>query len=168
MKTKALIFVLTGAALLSACQPEERTEFQSRIHADDIAAALGMKQWMVQLPDDLSREHWVGLKVKHADGSVHRSGASSGHVSGEQIRVLLWNQPGDEHYDFAIVRKGSSLRGRIKVPYSGGVVTYPSEGLSILNIEHLMIKASEDDFVSRGHSLSDNEYGIRLEVRKNP
>jgi hypothetical protein len=130
----------------------------------DIAYALGMKCWRVQLPEDLGPADMVSVAFKHPDGSIeNRGGASGPWKAGEVIRIIAWDSEDGERLIYTIPEGGVKSSVKKKTEMKGGT-QYFSQGKIVNPGDVLMMFTANSSM--EGPALRPGDIGLIVHVEK--
>ncbi len=137
---------------------------QPELSASELAHALGITAWSVQLPSDLPEDADVRLVLKHADGTETGGGGFIGPEPGQVMRVFLWNDRHEERYRYALIlQSGGSMRGAMKNPFEGDsrLIKFQQR---IARPGDFLMKGAEDEQISNDNALHEGEYGWTIQI----
>lgn len=162
LRLKVLLITTLVGLCIFGCQDRDKAEGSpSELEAADVARALGMNWWTVQLPADLKPTDYVGLAYKLPDGSVERGG-NSVWKAGAKVKVVVWNADGERTLRYAIFGAGKSYRGSVPGK-AGDFITFSNT--KVLKPDNLLMKLG-DHGLSESPDVGPDEIGLILHIER--
>ena len=150
-----------------SCQKKEEAAKEEKpvLQASDVAKALGMSWWYVQLPDGLTINDKVGLAYKLPDGSIESQCESSTLKWGSIVKVFLWRSEGSSRYQFAVLSDNFSAKGSLdeKSNMTSSCTCFPQD--KKLKVGDVLIKFY-DKTGTGSPEIQPGELGLILYVKK--
>jgi len=152
-------------AVIGCHEHNPAAEEETELKASDIAQALGMNWWLVQLPADLDPNDMVGVTYKHPDGSIERPSGSSNWKAGTIVKVMVWPSEDNTQLRYAVFNATGHLRASLhkKTTMTGPYMPL-SQGKK-LNAGDVLMKFGEQSVVASPEVLP-GEIGLILHVKK--
>ena len=130
--------------------------------AADLASALKMHWWNLEIPENFNDEMMLGICFKDEDGISRRSGGSTGWEPGSSVKVFLMDLD-KEKLRFAIIAPGRSLTGSIPNELfnlgDNSATSYIGVG-STVSLEKILVRRAEGGVTDR--ELRKGEIGIAV------
>lgn len=113
-RSKILLMTTFMCLAIVGCQKrDEIAEDKPELKASDIAQALGMNWWAVQLPADLDPNDLVGVTYKQPDGSIESQGGSTNWKAGTIVKVFVWESDDSARLQYSVFNESGTLRGSL-------------------------------------------------------
>jgi len=159
-----LITTLLCLCVLGCQDRDKAAESSSALEAAEVARALGMNWWTVQLPADLKSNDYVGLAYKLPDGSVERGG-NSVWKAGATVKVVVWSWNADANklLRYAILGEGQGKYIGYMPLKAGDSITFSNS--KVLKSEDLFMKIG-DQGLSESPEVGPDEIGLMLHVER--
>ena len=110
-------YILILSLLFVSCKQDsdQKNKDESTITAQQVLFAMGGYSYQVKIPEDTSKDDYVGPAFRYSDGTIKRVGGASGFLPGEIVTfVFIKPVQGQPHY--AIIGQSCSSRGEITLP----------------------------------------------------
>jgi len=140
---------------------EEETELK----ASDVAQALGMNWWLVQLPADLDPNDLVGVTYKHPDGSIERLSGSTNWQAAATVKVMVWPSEDNTQLRYAVFNATGTLRASLNKKTAMTGPCMPLSQGTKLNAGDVLMKFGEQSVLG-SPEVRPGEIGLILHVKK--
>jgi len=166
-KQKLLCITMTFICLafIGCHKRDAAVEEETELKASDVAQALGMNWWFVQLPADLDPNDFVGVTYKHPDGSIERPGGSNNWQAGSTAKVMVWPNEDSTLLRYAVFNATHTLIGSLRKKTTMTGPCMPLSNGEKLNAGDVLMKFGEQSVVASPEVLP-GEIGLILHVKK--
>ncbi len=147
------------------CQEREEADEKTALQALDVAAALGMDWWFVELPDNLGSKDYVGLAYKQPDGSIEWQGGMNTSKWGSIVKVFLWKSEDNTRFQYAILCDAGTIRGSLEKKTIMTNSSMPLFKGKKVNAGDVLMKFY-DKSVTASSEIQPGELGLILHIKK--
>jgi len=143
-----------GAGLALQGQQVTRAE----LSADDLAQALGIQWWNIELPQDRVGEPAIGMEIVRPGGREELSGSSNWRS--DSAKLFLWKMGKTLHY--SLIGEGQTTRSTEADPFEGMMRVTASRpvGSTIRVGEIALVSGMKSAAITNDNSVSEGQIGI--------
>jgi len=165
--TLFLFFALVSPFLLKA---DDRQA--SSLTANELAEALDIHWWIVEIPSDLGPKDSVGLSLVSSNGKEVAGGTSispgPANINlGTSVKVFCWEERSSGHMNLKLEVAGNMGSSYAHDYFHNAACGGPGNG-SILKPGDLLLKfdSSKNATLTAGNTLSPGQVGLKVVIKR--
>jgi hypothetical protein len=138
------------------------------LKASDLAGALGVDWWTIEVPASAEGTVTLGFCVAYADGRKEMSGTMSGFRPGTPIKAFCWPSDKPESLNVSLVSDaGGRMATAVRYPSGAGqIMTYAVPVGGTAKTGQILRKGSTSTSVGADQVLRDGDFGLMVVVQE--
>jgi hypothetical protein len=156
------IIAIAACIALAAC---DKTPERASITADELLLAQGGRVFTVIVPSEVDKNAFVGLALKHHDGTILPFSSSNGLKPNQELKVIIFDpRPGTLRY--AILGDGFTQNGESTNFPNFGMLSSNPKAIGIGIDQPIMRFASGNSVSLPPAKLADGEFDLVFHIQK--